>query len=74
MQGETGKLWRSFCAQAAVEQDAEKLLELTQEINRLLAEKEARLQSARRSTGYVGDTADVPKYSDLDSRHSKRLS
>ncbi len=50
MQDETGELWRGLCAQAAVEQDAEKLLELTQEINRLLAEKDARLQQARRGT------------------------
>lgn len=47
MEGKTGELWRKFCEQAAVEEDAEKLLELTQEINRLLEEKEARLQRLR---------------------------
>jgi hypothetical protein len=50
MQGETGELWRSLCAQAAVEQDAEKLVELATEINRLLDEKEHRLtQDGRRN-------------------------
>lgn len=44
MRGETGELWRKLCEQAAVEQDPEKLLELTREINRLLDEKEARLK------------------------------
>jgi hypothetical protein len=43
MQGEIGELWRSLCAQAAVEQDPEKLVELATEINRLLGEKEERL-------------------------------
>jgi len=37
--------WRELCAQAAVERDGEKLLELTKEIIRLLDEKEARLKS-----------------------------
>jgi hypothetical protein len=50
LQGETGELWRNLCAQAAVEQDPEKLLELTQEINRLLTDKEARLRQARQGT------------------------
>jgi hypothetical protein len=47
MQGETGERWRKLCEQAAVEQDPEKLLELTSEITRLLDEKEARLQQSR---------------------------
>jgi hypothetical protein len=47
MQGETGERWRKLCEQAAVEQDPEKLLELTNEITRLLDEKEARLQQSR---------------------------
>jgi hypothetical protein len=34
-----------LCAQAAVEQDPEKLLVLVREINRLLGEKEERLKS-----------------------------
>ena len=47
MDGETGELWRTFCEQAAIEEDAEKLFELAQEINRLLDEKEVRLQKLR---------------------------
>ena len=43
MKGETGELWKKLCAQAAQEQDAEKLLELVREINRLLEEKEQRI-------------------------------
>jgi hypothetical protein len=44
MKGKTGERWKELCEQAAVEQDAEKLLELTREINRLLEEKEQRLK------------------------------
>ena len=47
MQGETGERWRKLCEQAAVEQDPDRLLELAQEIDRLLDEKETRLQRAR---------------------------
>jgi hypothetical protein len=47
MQGETGEHWKQLCAQAAVEQDPQKLLELTQEINRLLEAKEQRLLNQR---------------------------
>ena len=43
MQGEKKERWFELCAQAAVEQDPKKMLELVQEINRLLAEKERRL-------------------------------
>lgn len=37
--------WLELCAQAAVEQDPDKLLILMKEINRLLEEKEQRLKS-----------------------------
>ena len=47
MQGEKGELWRKLCEQAAVEQDPERLFELTKEITRLLDEKEARLKQSR---------------------------
>jgi len=47
MQGETKERWMELCEQAAVEQDSEKLLILTQEINRLLQEKEIRLAILR---------------------------
>ena len=43
--------WMELCAQAAVEQDPRRLLELITEINRLLEEKEQRLQRLRRSPG-----------------------
>ena len=36
--------WMQLCEQASVEQDPEKLMELIQEINRLLDEKEERLE------------------------------
>jgi len=39
--------WMVLCEQAANEQDGAKLLELTQEIDRLLAEKQERLDRAR---------------------------
>ena len=44
MQGETGERWRKLCEQAAVEQDANKLMELIEEINQLLESKEQRLR------------------------------
>jgi hypothetical protein len=39
------KRWRELCAQAAVEQDPEKLMELVTEITRLLAEEQERAKS-----------------------------
>jgi hypothetical protein len=47
MQGENKERWRVLCAQAAVEQDPEKLLELVKEIDAMLAAKEERLLKAR---------------------------
>jgi hypothetical protein len=44
MQGEKGQQWRVLCEQAAVEQDPQRLLELAEQINRLLDEKEQRLK------------------------------
>jgi hypothetical protein len=43
MQGEKKERWMELCAQAAVEQDPEKLMALVREINSLLEEKEQRL-------------------------------
>jgi hypothetical protein len=43
MQGEQKERWQELCAQAAVEQDPKKLLELAKEINDLLEAKERRL-------------------------------
>lgn len=50
MQGEDNDRWRKLCEQAAVEQDPERLLQLTQEITRLLEEKEDRLKKARQTS------------------------
>jgi len=44
MKGQTGERWRQLCEQAAIEQDADKLLALTREIIQLLEEKEQRLK------------------------------
>jgi hypothetical protein len=43
MEGPIRERWQVLCAQAAVEEDPMKLLELAQEINALLEEKERRL-------------------------------
>jgi hypothetical protein len=43
MQGEKKERWLELCAQAAVEQDPKRMLELVAEINALLEEKERRL-------------------------------
>jgi hypothetical protein len=43
MQGEQKERWQELCAQAAVEQDPQKLLKLAKEINDLLEAKERRL-------------------------------
>jgi hypothetical protein len=44
MQGPAKERWIQLCEQAAVEQDHDKLIELTREIARLLEEKEQRLK------------------------------
>ena len=41
---ENTERWKELCAQAAVEQDPRKLLELTRQINDLLLGKQRRLQ------------------------------
>lgn len=43
MQGKNRERRQELCEHAAVEQDANKLMELVAEINRLLAEKQERL-------------------------------
>ena len=42
-------LWKQLCAQAAVEQDPKKLLELTEQINSLLLGKRLRLERESQS-------------------------
>ena len=49
MQSEKEERWRILCEQAVHEQDPQRLLELVAEINKLLEEKEERLNKMRRS-------------------------
>jgi hypothetical protein len=49
MEGPNRKRWEELSRQAAVEKDPKKLLELAAEINRLLQEKEKRLQQQRQA-------------------------
>jgi hypothetical protein len=44
MQGQNKERWKLLCEQAAVEQDPQRLLELTREINDLLLGKQRRLE------------------------------
>ena len=48
MQGEAKERWLELCELAAKEIDSDKLLALTQEINRLLEEEEKRRKAARK--------------------------
>jgi hypothetical protein len=48
MQGKTKERWMSLCEQAAQEQDPDKLMQLVEEITRLLDEKQQRLETNRR--------------------------
>ena len=48
--------WKQLCGQAAVERDADKLMELLQEINRLLDEKDQRRKKIS-STDEPGETS-----------------
>jgi len=50
MKGETAKKWQELCHQAANEQDPIRLLQLVTEINRLLLEKEERLEQEAKKT------------------------
>ena len=57
MEGETKERWFQLAQLAAVEQDPEKLIVLVQEINRLLDEKEERLNQRRRGAGPIQPTS-----------------
>ena len=48
MQGKTRERWQELCEQAANEKDPTKMLEIVEEINRLLAVKYDRLNQRRR--------------------------
>ena len=47
---ENREKWMELCTLAAKEQDPQKLMELTQEIIRLLDKKEARLKAMHKAT------------------------
>jgi hypothetical protein len=55
VRGQIREQWQGLCAKAAEEQNPDRLLELIAEINRLLEDKEQRLQRRRaesaRNTG-----------------------
>ena len=47
MQGENLEKWQKLCQEAVAERDHQRLMELIREIDRILLEKELRLQSTR---------------------------
>ena len=47
MQGENREKWEILCKMAADEKDPERLMKLVQQINKLLEEKERRLEAMR---------------------------
>lgn len=47
MQTPERELWLEICAEAAISEDPDRLMELAWEINRLLAEEELRLMQKR---------------------------
>ena len=51
MKGETGELWFRLCAEAAEEQDSERLLDLVKQINDLLEAKQKRVRSKKTPPG-----------------------
>jgi hypothetical protein len=59
MKGEAGERWQLLCKLAAEEQNPEKLLELAAAIDRLLAEKQERLErSEPNPSGGIPDAAE----------------
>ena len=53
MQGKVKESWMQLCEQAAVEQDPRRLLELVQQINQMLEEKDQRLERERSARAEV---------------------
>jgi len=47
LQGEKEERWTELCRQAAVERDADRLVDIVDQINRMLYEKEQRLKKER---------------------------
>ena len=56
MEGPNKERWIQLSEQAAVEQDPKKLLELVNELNALLEEKELRLAALRKADSAPTDT------------------
>jgi hypothetical protein len=50
---ESDERWKELCAQAVVEQDPERLMELVQELTRMLDEKEQMVRRARSANGHL---------------------
>ncbi|MHB8215119.1 MAG: hypothetical protein ACYDDS_03475 [Candidatus Sulfotelmatobacter sp.] len=61
MQDEKKERWMELCAQAAIEQDPEKLHALVEEIDRLLQEKEDRLKKYRLKEDRVEEHPPAPR-------------
>ena len=51
MQGQIEERWETLCEQAASEQDPVRLMELIEQVNRLLKDKEDRLAKQRPASG-----------------------
>lgn len=50
MQDENLEQWQKLCAEAATEQDPQRLMKLIAEIDRMLKEKEQRLKAQRQTS------------------------
>jgi hypothetical protein len=51
MQGKVKEDWMQLCEQVAIEQDTERMIELVRELNRMLDEKEQRLERKQSKRG-----------------------
>jgi hypothetical protein len=53
MQGKVKEDWIQLCEQGAIEQDPERMIVLLRDLNRMLDEKEMRLQRERAARGGI---------------------
>ncbi len=53
MQGKVKEDWILLCEQVAIEQDPERMIVLVRELNRMLEEKEKRLERERAARGAI---------------------
>ena len=51
MQGKVKEDWLQLCEQVAIEQDTDRMIELVRELNRMLEEKEQRLDRKQSKNG-----------------------